>query len=151
MDFPVMMDQAALFKTRLEVESFNRSLEGSGRKVKNTLGKDDFLKLLVTQLQNQDPTRPLEDKEFIAQMAQFSSLEQMTEINRTLSSMITSNKIELSYSLLGKEVEVTDSETNEQNRGVVEEVMFEPGGPVIIFDGLSYSIDDVTRVSIINQ
>jgi len=151
MDVPIMMDQKTLFNTRMEVESFNRSLQSSGRKVKNTLGKDDFLKLLVTQLQNQDPTKPLEDKEFIAQMAQFSSLEQMTEINRTLSTMIASNKIELSYSLLGKEVEVIDSGSNQQKKGVVEEVMFEPGGPVIIFDGLSYSIDDVTKVSIRNQ
>lgn len=58
-------------------------------KEKNTtqssdLDKDAFLRLLVTQLQNQDPLSPMEDREFIAQMAQFSSLEQMQNLNKTL-------------------------------------------------------------------
>jgi len=50
------------------------------RKTGSTLGKDDFLRLLVTQMQNQDPLNPTEDTEFIAQMAQFTSLEQMQNL-----------------------------------------------------------------------
>ncbi|MBE0343336.1 flagellar hook capping protein, partial [Paenibacillus sp. 28ISP30-2] len=49
-----------------------------------TMGKDQFLKILITQLQNQDPMQPLEDKEFIAQMAQFSSVEQLMNISTQL-------------------------------------------------------------------
>jgi len=52
----------------------------------NDLDKDAFLRLLITQLQNQDPLDPMEDREFIAQMAQFSSLEQMQNLNKTLES-----------------------------------------------------------------
>lgn len=48
------------------------------------LDKDAFLKLLTTQLSNQDPLNPIEDREFIAQLAQFSSLEQMTAMNKTI-------------------------------------------------------------------
>ncbi len=51
-------------------------------KRKNDLDKDAFLRLLTTQLANQDPLNPMEDREFIAQLAQFSSLEQMQNLNK---------------------------------------------------------------------
>jgi flagellar basal-body rod modification protein FlgD len=50
----------------------------------NGIGKDAFLKLLLTQLQHQDPTQPQADTEFLAQLAQFSTLEQLTEMNQKL-------------------------------------------------------------------
>lgn len=53
----------------------------------DSLGSDAFLKLLVVQLQNQDPTNPQSNTEFIAQLAQFSSLEQLTSINKSVSAM----------------------------------------------------------------
>jgi flagellar basal-body rod modification protein FlgD len=53
------------------------------------LGKDAFLQLLVTQLQHQDPTKPQADSEFIAQLAQFSSLEKLTEIADSVEAMAT--------------------------------------------------------------
>ena len=49
----------------------------------NSLGKNDFLKILVAQIRNQDPTKPMEDTQFISQMAQFSSLEQMQNVSKT--------------------------------------------------------------------
>ncbi len=55
------------------------------------LGKDDFLKLLLAQLRNQDPLNPADNTEFVAQLAQFSSLEQMTQMNTSLESMLDSN------------------------------------------------------------
>jgi flagellar basal-body rod modification protein FlgD len=80
----------------------------------NQLGKDDFLKLLVTQLQNQDPLNPLEGTEFVSQLAQFSSLEQLTNINSALDQNLQANQAlaqsignSLAATLVGKEVRAT--------------------------------------------
>lgn len=89
-----------------------------------TLGKDSFLKLLVTQLQHQDPTRPMEDREFIAQMAQFSSLEQMTNLNKEVRNLLSSSKTSEAYGILGKNIESYDSVLKQAVTGKVSSVFF---------------------------
>lgn len=64
------------------------SVLGGQSAATSSLGQDAFLKLLVTQLQNQDPTKPMENSEFIAQLAQFSSLEKLTTIADSTSSLL---------------------------------------------------------------
>jgi flagellar basal-body rod modification protein FlgD len=68
--------------------SLGASEPGATTQVSRSLGKDAFLKLLVTQLQHQDPTKPQADAEFIAQLAQFSSLEQLTEIAKGVETLV---------------------------------------------------------------
>lgn len=77
------------------------------------LGKDDFLKLLTVQLQYQDPLNPLENTEFVAQMAQFSSLEQLQNMNQSLDDNLGSEnelnaafRQNLATSLVGRSIEV---------------------------------------------
>lgn len=62
--------------------------DAAKRNTDSILGKDDFLKILMVQLQNQDPTSPMQDREFIAQMATFSSLEQMTNMSKAIESLV---------------------------------------------------------------
>ncbi len=74
-----------------------------------SLGKDDFLKMLVAQLKNQDPLNPMDGTEFAAQLAQFSSLEQLTNMNTQLTNLGLYQKTMISteaVNLLGKEVTV---------------------------------------------
>ncbi|GAB3794693.1 flagellar hook assembly protein FlgD [Virgibacillus kimchii] len=71
------------------------------------LGKDEFLQILMVQLQNQDPTNPMEDREFISQMTQFSSLEQMMNMTNSIDTLVQSQMISpvIQYShMIGKEV-----------------------------------------------
>lgn len=59
----------------------------SGTKKTDTLGRDQFLKILLTQLQNQDPTNPIDDREFVTQLATFSSLEQQMNMNESITKL----------------------------------------------------------------
>ena len=81
------MSAQELSLVKLQVDSFNKTLAVNGRTAKTELGKDDFLTLLIAQLSHQDPTAPMEDTQFIAQMAQFSALEQMTNISSGFSKL----------------------------------------------------------------
>ena len=85
-----------------------RTLNDIPRSTESSLGKDQFLKILVTQLQNQDPMDPAKDTEFIAQLAQFSSLEQMSQMN-------TNFEMSNAFSMVGKVVyaQFTDSTTGQ--------------------------------------
>ncbi len=91
---------------------------------KNGLSKDSFLQLLVTELRHQDPTRPMEDREFIAQMAQFSSLEQMTNLNNEVRNLLVSARSSEAYGVLGKEIDSFDSVTNKRVSGTVNSVFY---------------------------
>lgn len=80
---------------------------GGATNANTTLGKDAFMRLLVTQLQNQDPLNPMDDKEFTAQLAQFSSLEEMQNISKSmqnLASSQTSSTKTNAVGFIGKEV-----------------------------------------------
>jgi flagellar basal-body rod modification protein FlgD len=108
-----------------------------------TLGKDEFLKILLTQLAHQDPTAPMEDKEFIAQMAQFSTLEQMNSMARDFTQLKTILKGSEAQGALGKGVELIDGEDVVQ--GIVKAVS-RSDNPEILVNGNIYQWDQVLNV-----
>jgi flagellar basal-body rod modification protein FlgD len=109
----------------------------------STLGKDDFLKILMTQLQNQDPLNPMQDQDFISQMATFSSLEQMTNLNNSMDSFIKTtgqNQFMQASSMIGKTVTYLDDQNNEST-AVVQAVSLKDGNT-------SFQLNDAGKTSI---
>jgi len=124
------------------VNDYNKVLNPT-RQPQQNLGKDDFLKILITQLSYQDPTSPMEDKEFIAQMAQFSTLEQMTGMAKDfskLTSMLMGNEAATS---LGKSVEIIEGERSVY--GVVQAVT-RGETPEVLVNGNFYDWNHVIKV-----
>ncbi len=135
---------AELAKVNSQVNSFNKELNDGKVKSKD-MGKDEFLKILITQLQNQDPTKPMEDKEFISQMAQFSSLEQMNNLNSEFSKVASKLSSGQAVSLLGKKVTLKDLGGNMVS-GRVEAVT---GGefPQLQVNNRFYDYSNIEKVS----
>lgn len=124
---------------------------GTKREPLKELDKDAFLELLTVQLRYQDPTSPVKDQDFIAQLAQFSSLEQVQNLtesmNRFTDSFMRVNAVSQAAGLLGKEVEVADPETGERVTAKVTRVTFVDGEPRLHLGGKVYSMWDVKAVT----
>lgn len=116
----------------------------------SSLGKDDFLKILITQLQNQDPTSPMDDKEFIAQMAQFSSLEQMQNLNTSMTNLISlqtqSNLISYGQ-FMGQEVNWSKVETDEEGNSTTTSGVGKVSSIAYTEDSVVFTLEDGTQVT----
>ena len=119
MDLSLAFSPDQMVKLQQRVDGFNKQLNAQ-REVSNVLDKEDFLQILITQLTHQDPTQPMEDREFIAQMAQFSTLEQMMNMGEKISEVAGLIGRSQAYALIGKTVTVGDG--NAKITGTVEEV-----------------------------
>ena len=98
------------------------------------LGKDDFMQLLIAQLKNQDPMKPMEDKEFITQLAQFSSLETTEKLNTQLEELLGSQSLMQVAALIGKQA-TAKLPTGETLTGTISEVRMLNGQPTVILNG----------------
>ena len=117
------------------------------------LGRDAFLSLLVQQMRNQDPLAPTDNQQFIAQLAQFSSLEQMQQVNDNLlglavlqQSNALMSQLTQSSALIGKDVRFVDPATNESAVGTVSTVKIEDGLAILNIGGRDVPLGNVTEV-----
>ena len=114
--------------------------------VSNSMGKDQFLKLLTTQLKNQNPMKPMDNTQFVSQMAQFSSLEQMNNMNSNMNDFLQFQKISQAGSLVGKKVSVLNSDSGQNITGVVEKANVTGDSTTVTVNGSEYPISNIQEV-----
>ena len=113
------------------------------REKSEQLGKDDFLKLLITQLTHQDPTRPIQDQQFIAQMAQFSSLEQMQNMTSSLNRLANRQ----AHDLIGRYVTGPDFVGGAPVAGIVDALFYDGSGSAFVkVQGRSIALKSIQMI-----
>lgn len=111
------------------------------------LGKQDFLSLLVAQLQNQDPMKPMEDREFVAQLAQFNTLESMRNMEEDIARASSASLFTQATSVIGKHIQAKLATDGSTVSGVVTEVRMVQGTPRVIVDGKQIDLTEITNVT----
>ena len=112
-----------------------------------TLGQKDFLNLLVAQLSAQDPMNPISNTDFIAQMAQFSTLQQSQTMQQNLAGIQSGQTALQANALLGQTVQLQTT-PGQTVTGVVSAVNFQAGTPTLTVNGQSYDLSQVLSVSL---
>jgi len=121
--------------------------DGSTRVPGKTLNQNDFLKLLVTQMTSQDPMNPQTDTEMAAQMAQFTSLSQTSTMSTNITSLLGGQQVSEASSLIGKNVNLLESDGQTTTSGVVSSVQINSGVPSLVVGGVSYDLSQVTSIN----
>ena len=130
--------------TQLQNETSRANyLKGQKNLGSDTIGKDGFLQLLMAQLRNQDPLSPTDNKEFIAQQAQFTQIEKLDNLNAAIS---RSNFLLEASSLVGQEVQYKTGSQGQTARGVVDSVLIGSNGTALKIGDKTILSGDVVQV-----
>jgi len=112
----------------MAIDSLGQSAVAQTSNIQSSgIGQDDFIKILMTQLTYQDPLKPLDNQQFIAQMAQFTSLEESKQLNDKVDSLLSMQSASQSIGLIGKTVEVASGGAS--STGQVTTITFSSGQP----------------------
>lgn len=136
--------------TTIDTSNYLSNNKTEVRKTGDNLGKDDFLNLLMTQLKNQDPSSPMDNTQFISQMATFSSLEQMVNIGKQLDKIIENNNKNSLVSgseLIGKQVTWKDEDDKEVSAAVKSVLMSNGQIQFEVSDGTKLTADQLIGIT----
>jgi flagellar basal-body rod modification protein FlgD len=108
--------------------------------------KDAFMKLLIAQVRYQDPTKPLDSTQFIAQTATFTQVEQMEKLADAQAKALSFQQVLLSSALIGREVAAVDEVTGEVVAGQVTSVNLDGDTPSVVVEGIDVPIDKISQI-----
>lgn len=111
------------------------------------LGTDTFLKLLTTQLRYQNPLDPEKGTEFLSQLATFSQLQGINQLNSSLSSLVLLNQVSQAAGLIGKQVTYQSPDSNQQFKGVVQSVTMQGGQLKLQVGSATVGLDQVRGIA----
>ena len=111
-----------------------------------TLTQDDFLKLIVAQMSAQDPMKPVDDTQFVAQMAQFSTLQATTSMQQSMAQMSNQQQFLQANALIGRDVALLDGQGTLID-GTVSKVLMTNGTPQFVVNGQAYDLSTLLSVS----
>jgi flagellar basal-body rod modification protein FlgD len=120
--------------------------EADSTKDRMNLGKDDFLRLLITELRYQDALKPVDDKEMIAQLAQFSTLEQMQNLGSKIEELAKAQNATQAASLIGRTVTAINSD-GEKVTGKVAGAEFHGDYVYLTVDDQKILFTNILRIS----
>ena len=130
----------------MQVNSVGAGQTSSTANQSTSLGKNDFLKLLVAQLQNQDPLSPTDTSQFMSQLSQLGSLEELQNLRSSFDSFASSNSFVGATALIGKKVIFQDSTLGAEQSGVVEGVEVVDDSVQVYVNGQALAVDEILAV-----
>jgi flagellar basal-body rod modification protein FlgD len=111
----------------------------------------DYMKLLITQLKNQDPLQPMDNSQMTAQMTQLSQLQQLETMNTSFSKVLQNEQMGYASSLIGKQVAFVNRADGNAYAGTVEQIAKTDEGIILKVGDYSVNLDDVTAVANYSQ
>ncbi|RMG16457.1 MAG: flagellar hook capping protein [Planctomycetota bacterium] len=129
----------------MQINGLTSALSGN-EAMQETLDREAFLQLLVTQLKNQSPLDPVKNEDFIAQLAQFSQLENSEAMGRNLRDLVGLQQLSQGAALVGKEVDYLDPASGDERSGRVSGVEVVSGEARLVVDGSTLSLQDLRGV-----
>lgn len=131
----------------MQVSPVNNSGSSTGlTSGQQVIDKQQFLQLLVTQLQNQDPLDPVKNEDFAAQLAQFSSLEQMQNLNNSFDDFMQLSQVQSASAMIGREVAWFDEQNQLDKQGVVDKIVIGSNGLKLEVAGELVPVSEINEV-----